>query len=68
MPLEGWPRRSELVETSCSVLPRDLLFSFGGGGGRRPVELTDLVRIESFSIGAGGKGELGESNVIPSGN
>lgn len=58
--------RSGFAETSCRVLPRDLLLSFGGGGGRCLDELSD--RIESFSIGGGGVADLGELTAVPSGN
>ena len=68
IPLGGGASKSELAETSCNVLPRDLLLSFGGRGGRRRVELIDRVRIGSFSMGGGGAGELGESRVMPSGS
>ena len=65
----GGASRSGFLEISCSVLPgRDCLFSLGGGGGRRCEELTESERIESFSIGGGGTGDLGESRVLPSGN
>lgn len=48
------------------MLPRDLLLSFGGGGGRFLDELAD--RIESFSMGGGGVADPGESTAVPSGN
>ena len=65
----GGPRKSGFVETSWSVLPgRDRLFSLGGRGGRRREELAERERIESFSIGGGGIGDLGESRVLSSGN
>ena len=48
------------------MLPRDLLRSLGGGTGRCREELAE--RMESFSIGGGGVGEVGDSSAIPSGN
>ena len=64
----GGAKRSGLVETSCRVLPRDRLASFGGRGGRRRVELVDRGLTSSFSIGGGGTGDFGESKLIPSGS
>lgn len=64
----GGANRSEFVETSCSVLPRERLTSFGGRGGRCLEELVERARSESFSTGAGGTGESGESRLIPSGS
>lgn len=58
--------KSGLAETSCRALLRDLLLSFGGGGGRCLDELPD--RIESFSIGGGGVADLGELTAVPSGS
>lgn len=58
----GWSR-SGLLDTTCSMLPRDLLLSnsFGGGGGR---DEEFEFRTESFSIGGGGLSESG-SGVEP---
>ena len=58
--------RSGFEATSCRVRPRELLLSFGGGGGRCREELADLT--ESFSIGGGGVADLGELTAVPSGN
>ncbi len=58
--------RSGFGETSCKVLLRDLLFSFGGSGGRCLDEFADL--IESFSIGGGGVADLGVLTAVPSGS
>lgn len=64
----GGAKRSGFVEINWRVLPRDRLLSFGGGSGRRLVELIERERTESFSIGGGGAGEPGESIVRPSGS
>ena len=65
----GGARNSGFVETSCSVLlGRERLISLGGRGGRRREELAERERIESFSIGGGATGDLGESRVLISGN